>query len=73
MDDKHPDRRYLIDRMHGIRTLEVAVAMGWAYRGDIEKARHELAKFSSDELRWISAGASLVVTLADEVAEERGH
>lgn len=62
-DDAHIDRTLDI--------LAMAAAMGWAYRGDIDKARHFLAKLSPEHLSWVSASASLLASLADEMAERR--
>lgn len=46
-------------------------AMGWAYRGDLANARHALKSMSPDQLRELSAAASLLAALADEELSTR--
>lgn len=46
-------------------------AMGWAYRGDLAGARQALATMSPDQLRELSAAASMLAGLADEELSSR--
>jgi hypothetical protein len=43
-------------------------AMGWVYRGDLEKARAVLEKLPADKLAELSMAAAALSSLADEVA-----
>jgi hypothetical protein len=43
-------------------------AMGWVYRGDLEKARAVLEKLPADKLAELSTAAAALSSLADEVA-----
>jgi hypothetical protein len=45
-------------------------AMGWMYRGDIAEARKTLADLPRDKLRQVSAAATALASLADQMAQE---
>ncbi|RBQ21577.1 hypothetical protein DP939_02375 [Spongiactinospora rosea] len=47
-------------------TLTVQGAMGWAYRGDLEKLAAALRGMSTEQLREVSAAAALLASTADE-------
>lgn len=53
------------------RTLAAQGAMGWAYRGDLAGTRAALKAMQPDQLREISAAASLLAALADEELSTR--
>lgn len=53
---------------HTGHILTAQGAMGWAYRGDLEKARQVLQKLPADKLAEVSAAAAALSSLADEVA-----
>lgn len=53
------------------RILAAQGAMGWAYRGDLDGARHALKSMSPDQLQELSAAASLLAALADEELSSR--
>lgn len=53
------------------RILAAQGAMGWAYRGDLDGARTALATMSPDQLRELSAAASMLAGLADEELSRR--
>lgn len=46
-------------------------AMGWAFRGDVEKTRAALANMTPDQVREVSAAASMLAALADEELSTR--
>lgn len=46
-------------------------AMGWAYRGDLDQTRQALARMSPEQLRELSAAASMLAGLADEELSTR--
>lgn len=46
-------------------------AMGWLYRGDLEKARETLANLPAEQLQAVSVTASALASLADEIAASR--
>jgi hypothetical protein len=56
---------------HAGHILTAQGAMGWAYRGDIEAARKSLDDMPTDKLLELSAAASVLASLADEVADAR--
>jgi hypothetical protein len=47
-------------------------AMGWAFRGDIDATRNALAAMQPEQLRELSAAASMLAALADEELSTRG-
>lgn len=51
--------------------LRAQGAFGWMYRGDLEQARETLDTLPADVLRQVSAAASVLSTLADELLAER--
>jgi len=53
---------------HTGHILTAQGAMGWVYRGDLEKARTMLEKLPADKLAEVSAAAAALSSLADEVA-----
>lgn len=53
---------------HTGHILTAQGAMGWVYRGDLEKARQVLQKLPADKLAEVSAAAAALSSLADEVA-----
>jgi hypothetical protein len=46
-------------------------AMAWAYRGDLAAARNALKSMGPDQLRELSAAASMLAALADEELSTR--
>lgn len=54
------------------RTFAAQGAMGWSYRGDIDATKTALTAMTPDQLREVSAAASLLATLADEELTSRG-
>lgn len=54
-------------------TLTVQGAMGWMWRGDIEQARTTLRRLPRERLLEVSAAASALSALADEIATETGE
>jgi hypothetical protein len=52
------------------RIFVVQGAMGWMYRGDIAEARKALADLPRDKLRQVSAAATALASLADQMARE---
>ncbi|MFI6509179.1 hypothetical protein ACIBCT_16355 [Streptosporangium sp. NPDC050855] len=53
--------------------LAVQGAMGWAYRGDLEKTREVLAEMSPEQVAEVSAAASLLGSVCDEELLRRGR
>lgn len=51
-------------QMHHV--LAAQGAMGWAYRGDLDQTRAALAGMQPEQLREVSAAASMLAALADE-------
>ncbi|MFD1546990.1 hypothetical protein [Nonomuraea guangzhouensis] len=56
---------------HANGILVGQAALGWAYRGDLERAGDSLAKMDPDQLRELSAAAALLASLADEELSTR--
>lgn len=56
---------------HANGILAGQAALGWAYRGDLERAGGALAKMDPDQLRELSAAAALLASLADEELSSR--
>ncbi|MFI7449562.1 helix-turn-helix domain-containing protein [Nonomuraea sp. NPDC049714] len=46
-------------------------AMGWAYRGDLDQLQHALAAMGAEQLRELSAAATLLASVADEEMSSR--
>jgi transcriptional regulator with XRE-family HTH domain len=46
-------------------------AMGWAYRGDLDQLQHALAAMGAEQLRELSAAATLLASVADEEMSTR--
>ncbi|MEV4287378.1 hypothetical protein AB0K40_17880 [Nonomuraea bangladeshensis] len=53
------------------RIFAAQAAMGWAYRGDIDGTRTALKRISPEQLRELSAAASMLAALADEELSSR--
>jgi hypothetical protein len=53
------------------RILAAQGAMGWAYRGDYAQALAAIKPMSPEQLRELSAAASLLAALADEELSTR--
>jgi hypothetical protein len=51
---------------HAGRILGAQAAMGWAYRGDLHATRTALAAMTPEQLREVSAAATMLAALADE-------
>jgi len=51
--------------------LAAQAAMGWAYRGDLTGTRTALSGMSPEQLRELSAAASMLAALADEELSTR--
>lgn len=51
--------------------LMAQTAMGWAYRGDLDKTRRSLAGMSPERLRELSAAATMLAALTDEEMSSR--
>lgn len=51
---------------HAQRVFAAQAAMGWAYRGDLAQTKAALAGMSPEQLRELSAAASLLASLTDE-------
>lgn len=51
--------------------LSAQAAMGWAYRGDLDATRKALIPMGPEQLRELSAAASLLAALADEELSTR--
>lgn len=56
---------------HAQHVLSAQAAMGWAYRGDLAAARTALTGMSPDQLRELSAAASMLAAIADEELSSR--
>lgn len=46
-------------------------AMGWMYRGDLDKARETLQELDAEVLTEVALAASVLGTLAEELAAEK--
>jgi transcriptional regulator with XRE-family HTH domain len=53
------------------RTMAAQGAMGWAYRGDLDQLQHALAAMGAEQLRELSAAATLLASVADEEMSTR--
>ncbi|MGI5292762.1 hypothetical protein ACQEVF_56955 [Nonomuraea polychroma] len=53
------------------RTAKAQEAMGWAFRGEVERTTTTLADLSDDHLREIAAAAEMLSTAADSVLTSR--
>lgn len=53
------------------RILAAQGAMGWAYRGDLDGTRNALKTMQPEQLREVSAAASMLAALADEELSSR--
>ncbi|MDX3100466.1 hypothetical protein [Nonomuraea angiospora] len=51
---------------HAGNVLAAQAAMGWAFRGDLVNTRAALAGMTPEQLRELSAAASLLAAVADE-------
>ncbi|WP_031165985.1 hypothetical protein [Streptosporangium roseum] len=58
---------------HVSHVLTAQEAMGWMYRGDLNAARHAIAKLPDDKLVELSAAAAALAALADEETTRRAH
>lgn len=56
---------------HPKRILAAQGAMGWAYRGDLDGTRQALADMQPEQLRELSAAATMLAGLADEELSSR--
>ncbi|WP_280505816.1 hypothetical protein [Nocardia farcinica] len=79
-EQRNPDLSGLSDALNNFQsamtrlgqTATAQGAFGWMVRGDLEKAREALRKLPPDKLLEVSAAASALSALADEVAAEGG-
>ncbi|WP_280410557.1 hypothetical protein [Nocardia asiatica] len=55
------------------QTWTVQGAMGWMFRGDIDRARDALRRIPRERLVEVSAAAAALSSLADEIAAEPGE
>ncbi|MFI7468163.1 hypothetical protein [Nonomuraea sp. NPDC049646] len=56
---------------HAGGILAAQGAMAWAYRGDLGQTRQALAGMGPEQLRELSAAASMLAALADEELSSR--
>ncbi|MCO6011437.1 hypothetical protein NE236_41460 [Actinoallomurus purpureus] len=52
------------------QVMIVQAAMGWMFRGDLEQARAVLTTLPTDKMNEVSAAATALASLVDEVAQE---
>lgn len=52
-------------------TLTAQAAMGWAFQGEFDKARTEIAKLPRQQVEMLSMAARYLAGLADEEAARR--
>lgn len=70
--DQQPDygefgQRLAAQLAHVRHVLVAQAAMGWMVRGDLTRARRELAKLPAEALREVAVASAALSTLADEL------